>query len=152
MRMTMKPRLRAASALLLASLVLALPGCSRPPEEERLRETVQAMESAVLERRPADFMEHVAEDFIGSGSVDRAALHNLLRAQLLRNASVGVARSPLDIEMQPPRATVRFNVVLTGSSGGMIPERAQGYDITSGWRLDEDGEWVLFLAEWKPGI
>lgn len=152
MRMTMKPWMHAASGLLLASFALSLVACSRPPDEQRLRETVQAMETAVVERSPGDFMQHVAADFIGSGSVDRAALHNLLRAQLIRNASIGVTRSPLDIELQLPRATVRFNVVLTGGSGGMIPERAQGYDITSGWRLDEDGEWVLFLAEWKPAI
>jgi hypothetical protein len=109
------------------------------------------MELAVVERRPGDFMDSVAADFVGNGNLDRAAMHNLLRAQLVRNAAIGVTRGPLDIQLQGGRATVRFSLVATGGAGGLIPERAQGYDITSGWR-EEDGEWQLFLVEWKEAL
>ena len=96
-------------------------------------------------------MEHVADDFFGSEGIDRAALHNLLRVQLLRNASIGATVGPLDIVLQDDRAEVRFTLVVTGGSGGLLPERAQGYAITSGWR-DVDGTWQLYLAEWKPKL
>jgi hypothetical protein len=134
-----------------AALVLLLAACSKTPAEQRLRETIDAMELAAVEHRPGDFMEAVAADFIGDGHLDRAAMHNLLRAQLLRNQHVGVTRGPLDIQLQGERATVRFNLILTGGAGGLLPERAQGYDITSGWR-DEDGEWKLFLVEWEEAL
>jgi hypothetical protein len=141
---------RRALALLLAACTL-LPGCDSTPAEQRLRETIDAMELAVVERRPGDFMESVAADFVGNGNIDRAAVHNLLRAQLLRNAEIGVTRGPLEIELQGERASVRFKLVATGGSGGLLPERAQGYDFKTGWR-EEDGDWRLFLAEWKPAL
>ena len=49
------------------------------------------MESALETRNPRDFMAHVAEDFAGQeAGFDRPSLHNLLRAQFLRNQSVSV--------------------------------------------------------------
>ena len=138
-------------AMLLGLALALLSGCSQEPAEARLRSTIDAMEAAVIERRPADFMERVAEDFVGDQGLDRAAMHNLLRAQLVRNAKIGVTRGPLDVKLQGERATVTFKLVLTGGAGGLLPERAQGYAVTSGWR-DVDGEWELFLAEWKPAL
>jgi hypothetical protein len=139
---------------LFASMVLwilVFSGCSRDPEEQRLREAIDAMQAAVLERRAADFMERVAEDFVGAQGIDRAALHNLLRAQMLRNASIGATIGPLEIRLQGERAQVDFDAVLTGGAGGILPERAQAYAITTGWRLEDD-EWRLFLAEWEPRL
>ena len=139
------------AATLLVAIAMLSSGCRSEPAEERLRATIDEMQAAAIERQPGDFMDHVTEDFVGEGGIDRAALHNLLRAQLLRNASIGATRGPLDVKLQGTRATVRFKVVLTGGAGGLLPERAQGYDITSGWR-EEDGEWKLFLAEWDEAL
>jgi hypothetical protein len=132
-------------------MLVGIAGCSDTPDEARLRAGIDEMQAAVQERRPGDFMDYVTEDFIGDGGLDRAALHNLLRAQLLRNASIGATRGPLEIAIQGDRASVDFSVVLTGGAGGLVPERAQGYSIKTGWRI-EDGEWRLFLAEWKPKL
>lgn len=139
---------RFAELALFAWISLALVACSREPEEVRLRAALEAMQTAATEKRAGDFMEFVADDFAGEGGIDRAALHNLLRAQLLRNASIGATRGPLDLKMQGERAEVNFSVVLTGGAGGLLPERAQGYAIRSGWKL-VDGEWRLFVAEWE---
>lgn len=133
------------------ALVLLLCACASPPEEERLRTAIDRMQAAMKERRPAEFMSGVTVDFIGNDGFDRAALHNLLRAQLLRNAAVGATRGPTQVKLQGDRATVNFDVVLTGGAGGLLPERAQSYAITSGWRM-EDGEWRVFFAEWKPAL
>jgi hypothetical protein len=153
MRMTTPARhpTNFAQFALLAWLSLWLSACSREPEEVRLRAALDAMQAAAVERRAGDFMDHVAEDFTGEGGVDRAALHNLLRAQLLRNASIGATRGPLEVKMQGERAEVNFSVVLTGGAGGLLPERAQGYAIQSGWKL-VDGEWRLFVAGWEPQL
>ena len=140
-----------AAATVVAVCLALLAGCAREPAEQRLRTTIDELEAAVIERRPGDFMERVAVDFVGDQGLDRAAMHNLLRAQLLRNAKIGVTRGPLDVQMQGERATVKFKLVLTGGAGGLVPERAQGYAVTSGWR-DVDGEWELFLAEWEPAL
>ena len=51
--------------------------------------------------------------------------------------------------MVPSKST--STVWTTGGAGGLLPERAQGYAITSGWR-EEGGEWMLFLAEWEEAL
>lgn len=127
---------------------MALGACSRPPAEERLRARFDEMHAAVLDRRPGDFIDGVAEDFVGEGNADRAALHNILRAQLLRNASLSVTIGPLDIAIDGERATMQFTMVLTGG-GGFIPERANGWLVKSGWRDGDDG-WQVYFAEWEP--
>ena len=140
-------RIRHLSWIALALLA----ACAKPPAEQRLRERIGAMQEAVAQRQVSDFMEGVADDFIGNGGIDRAALHNLVRLQVMRNASIGATMGPVTVEMQGERARVEFDVVLTGGAGGLLPERAQAYAIESGWR-EVDGEWVVFAAEWEPKL
>jgi hypothetical protein len=124
-------------------------GCTRGTPEDALRVQLQQMEAAAGDREPRTFMDAVAEDFSGSGGMDRAALHNLLRMQFLANASVGATTGPVSIDMHGDKATVDFSVVLTGGDGRVLPDRVQSYEVTSGWRL-QDGEWKVYVAEWKP--
>ncbi len=140
---------RAAAAACLASLLLL--ACARPAPETRLRERIADMAQALEARRNADFMAAVAEDFEGPGGMDRAALHNLLRAQTLLNPGIGVSTGPLEVDLHGDRATVRFTALLSGGRSRVLPERMQAYAVTTGWR-DERGEWRLYYAEWKPRL
>jgi hypothetical protein len=136
--------------LLLGALMGA--GCARPPEEERLRQAVAAVQSAAEARRPAAVVEWVSEDFIGSHGFDRDQLRRVLQAQMLRNASIGVTIGPLDVAIEGEHATVRFVALASGGSGGLIPDRVRGYRVVSQWRL-EGGQWRVHRAEWSadPG-
>lgn len=143
---TFRPLVRAG--LLLLALA-ALAACARDTPETALRAQLQRMQTAAVERRTGDFMEGVAADFVGNDGMDRAALHNLMRAQVLGNSTIGVTTGPVEIDMKSDQATLRFTALLTGGSGRFIPDSAQTYSITSGWRL-EDGEWRVYYAQWKP--
>lgn len=138
--------MRIRHGLWMALALLA--ACAKPPAEQRLRERIGAMQEAVAQRQVADFMEGVAGDFTGNGGIDRAALHNLVRLQVMRHASIGTTMGPISVQLQGERATVEFQVVLTGGAGELLPERAQGLDIRTRWR-ESDGEWQVFSAEWK---
>ncbi|KAF1709811.1 hypothetical protein CSC70_08925 [Pseudoxanthomonas kalamensis DSM 18571] len=133
-------------ALILVTMLMS--ACSRPPAEERLRHQVETMLEAVRTGNARGFMAGVTEDFAGNGGMDRAALHNLLRAQILANADIGISSGPWDIQVQGEHASLRMRVILAGG-GRLLPDRAQTYDLTSGWR-EEDGEWRVYYAEWKP--
>ncbi|KAF1697813.1 hypothetical protein CSC64_00405 [Pseudoxanthomonas koreensis] len=106
------------------------------------------MQAALEQRQARGFMEGVAEDFAGNGGMDRAALQQMVRAQVLANADIGVVLGPAEIELQGDRATVRFTAMATGGGGRLVPDRAGGWKVTSGWR-DEDGQWLLHYAEWE---
>lgn len=130
----------------------AVLGCSGTPDEQRIRESIAQMQSAMQDKQPRDFMRWVADDFTGAdGSVDREALHNLLRAQVIGNASIGVTLGTLQVELHDQRATVRVTATFTGGNGRWIPERGAVYEITSGWRKDGD-DWVCVNAQWQQTL
>lgn len=138
-----------AFGLWLALVMLA--ACAADPPEAALRAQLRDMQIAASERRVGDFMKGVADDFAGNDAMDSAALHNLLRLQMLGKSKVNVVSGPLEIQLKDRIATVKFNVVLTGGSGRWLPDSAQSYSINSGWRL-EDGEWKVYYADWRPSL
>ncbi|WP_257384876.1 nuclear transport factor 2 family protein [Tahibacter caeni] len=142
----MRHALRFAAVL---ALLLLLAACSRTPDETRIRDAIAAMESAVETRNPRDFMANVTEDFAGQdSSFDRNALHNLLRAQFLRNDSVSVLIGPIDVAVQGDRATASMTVTLAGGAGGLLPERGAIYEVETGWKK-VGGDWRCLSARWQ---
>lgn len=138
--------------LLILVALLALVACHRTPDEQRIRENMAAMQTAMQQRQPRQFMAYVAPDFTGQdGRLDRAGLHNLLRALALRNESIGVTLGPIDVDVQGDRATVHVTATFTGGSGGLLPERGSIYSITSGWRR-ADGQWRCYNASWRQHL
>jgi hypothetical protein len=129
------------------ALLTGLVGCSSETPEAQLRQRFEAMQQAVEEKRVGDFMDGVSEEFVGSGGLDRAALHNLIRARTFANTRVGATTGPLDVHVDGDNATVSFHVLLTGSSGRLLPEQARTYDVTTAWRR-EDGDWRIHHAQW----
>ena len=136
------------SGMVLLMLAL-LAGCSRSPPEQRLRERIAEMQQALEARKSADFVAGIAEDFGSDNGMDREGIRNLLRVQMLRNASIGATLGPLDISLHGERATVKFSAVLTGGSGGLLPDSARPWSVTSAWRDGADG-WQLIHASWEP--
>ncbi len=139
--------------LLLAALASMLVACTRTPPEQRLREQISAMQAAIESRDARDFMQGVTDDFAGNAGMDRAALQQVIRAQVIANLRIGVTLGPAEVQLHEDgrRATVRFTAMATGGSGRMLPERGRVYDIETGWR-DEDGQWRLYAAQWKPRL
>lgn len=143
--------MRSLLCFLLAAALMA--GCSRTTDEQRIRDTITAMQQAMEARNPRAFMAHVTDDFIGNeAGFDREALANLLRAEVFRNDDVGVTLGPIDIEMKGDRATATLIATFTGgSSGGLLPERGSIYTITSGWKR-HGSEWVCFSGRWEQKL
>jgi hypothetical protein len=136
--------------LLCVVSICVIAACARDPSEQALRDTLDALQTAGEERDVSDFMAHVAEDFVGNSSeYDRAGLERLLRMVSLRHQSIRVVKSGIEIEMHGDRAVVRMSILVTGGSGGLIPESGQLFDTESAWRF-VDGEWMLGSATWKP--
>ncbi|QDS15929.1 nuclear transport factor 2 family protein [Xanthomonas arboricola] len=134
---------------LVAILVVALSGCTRAAPEQRLRATLEAMHQAIEAREIGEAMAPVAEDFVGEQGLDAAGLRRLMQLQMLGNRRIGVTLGPVDVQLRDDTARVRFTALLTGGSGHWLPEQAQTYQVTTGWRL-QDGDWQLTHAQWEP--
>ncbi|MCL1498840.1 hypothetical protein A7D16_05970 [Xanthomonas nasturtii] len=129
--------------------VLALLGCTRAAPEQRLRATLEQMHQAIEAREIGDAMAPVADDFVGENGLDAAGLRRLMQLQMLGNQQIGVTMGPVEVELRGETATLRFTALLTGGSGRWVPDQAQTYQVTTGWRL-RDGDWQLYHAQWAP--
>ena len=142
-------RLHSFLSTAFCTCVLALAACSRPAPEQALRDTIAQMQSA-LENRDAGALDaHVAEDFIGPDGMDRKDARRLAQIVFLRNRDIGATLGPLQVSLQDEYATVRFSAALTGGRGALLPDSAQVYEVSTGWRMRGD-EWELVSAAWKP--
>ncbi len=143
--------MRALKWLVLEMTLLV--ACSRTPDEQRIRETIAQMQKAVEQGAPRDFMAYVSTDFIGNeGTVDRAGLANVLRAEVLRNEKQTVLLGPIDIVLQGDRATARMTATLTGrGSNAVMPARASIFFIASSWRK-EGSTWRCYNAKWEQEL
>ena len=138
--------------LILIALVVLLVACSRTSDEQRIREAMAAMQQAMEARDPRAFMSHITEDFVGNeAEVDRNALANLLRIEVLRNDRIGVTLGPIEIDMQGYRAKAQVLATFTGGSGGLLPEHGSVYAITSSWK-HQGSEWRCYNARWKQQL
>ena len=146
----MRTRFQAGGAALLAAAVM-LAACSRTPPEEALRARVAGLEAAVDARDAGALRDFLADDFIGPGGMDDTGARRLAQGMFLRYRDIGTQLGPLAVELQDRHATVRFDAVVTGGAGTLLPQSGQVYDVTTAWRL-EDGEWRLVSAEWSAGV
>jgi ketosteroid isomerase-like protein len=134
--------------LLLALAAFALPGCSRPPDEAALRETIETMRKAAEARDAGGVLDSIAPDFAGrGGEVDRDGLARLLKLEFLRPEPIGVSIGSIDIAIDGDRATARFGMTLTDRSRRFLPGGSEDYAVVSGWRR-EGRRWVCVNAAW----
>src|SRR5690554_3069244 len=141
-----------AGVLVVAGIALALAaGCARPAPEEALRNAVAGVQESIEERDAGALRRYLAEDFIGPGGMDRDQARRTATLYMMQHQSVGLTMGPLDLELQEPHATVRFRAALTGGSGRLPPDRANFYQVETGWRM-EGGEWRITSASWTPAL
>lgn len=133
---------------LLLLLLLTPLGCHRTPPEQRLHETVIALQAALEARDAAGTRDVLADDFVGPDGMDRDAAAAMARLVFLRHRNVAVSLGPMRTTLQDSHATVAFTALVTGGQGGLLPESGRIYHVRSGWRL-EAGEWKLTSAQWE---
>jgi len=131
-------------------LVAMATACSRAPDETRIREAIQAMQSAAEARKAAGVLEYIAEDFTGNnGEADREGLARILKFQFLRNTAFGADVHGLSIAVDEGRATAKFDLALSDSSGRWLPSGGETFAVVTGWRR-EGSRWICYSATWNP--
>ena len=138
--------------LLTAWLVLLLGACSVSDREQQLRQQIRALQEAIDRRYVGDVEALLADDFVGNEGMDRRGARQLAAAVFLRHREVAARIGLVEVELRgQDDAVARFQVLATGGSGGLLPERGQAYQVETGWRLI-DGEWKLLSASWTPNL
>ncbi len=139
---------RAAAVAMLAAAGL-LAGCERAPAEQRLRETISAMQEAAENGDRGAFMDRVDDNFGGQrGQFDRRSLDSILRIQLMTHQNITSTITDLNLTLMDTRATTTMKVLVTGGPRAWLPENAEFLDVTAGW-VDTDDGWRLISADWR---
>ena len=146
--------LRRVAVSLLAALALA--GCSggEPTPEERVRAVLAELEAAGEARDVGLLKPHISEAYKDENGNDRRALLGLATAHFMRNQSVYLLVRVNDVVLaEPGQARVDAFVALAGQpirDATALPElRADLYRFDLRLR-DEDGEWRVTAADWRP--
>lgn len=146
----MKPRARVAWVGTAVLAAFGLGACSRSDPERELRDTIARMAAAIKARKPADLLDHVAEDFSRESAVfGRNDVRRVLAGVLARNERIVLSAIVTEATVDGTRASARVRVIATGGSG-LVPERGQTWDFSTHWRRD-GRKWVVFNAQWQDG-
>lgn len=129
----------------LASLLLA---CSKPPAKEAIATAIKELAAAIEARQSSTVLGYLGDDFTlqesRQGNLDREEVKRLMMLVFYRHRETSIVLTQIDITLDPVRtdkAEARFNALVTGGSGGILPDQAELYRLNSEWRLD--GDWQL---------
>ncbi|MET4727717.1 ketosteroid isomerase-like protein [Lysobacter enzymogenes] len=134
-----------------AAALLLLAACGGGTPEQRLRASMDELQTAIQARDAKAVQARLADDFVGPEGLDRDGARRLAAASFLRYRDVWLQIAAVRYEVQGERATVVFEAALGGGSGAALPDAAQLYEVRTGWR-ERDGEWRMISAEWKPRL
>lgn len=133
---------------LLLFLTLALVACDKTPDEERIRNALGEIETAVQKRETKPVLRHLSKDFSGPEGMKVRQIRQLMAAHYFRNKNIQIVIAGLRITITGNDADVLFNAAATGGTG-MLPQRLQYYDVETTWRKI-DGDWLITHADWTP--
>jgi len=133
---------------IVVATCVALAGCSRPPDETRIRNAIAAMRESAELRNASGILDHVGNDFIAQkGEIDRDGLARMLRLEFLRKDGFNVSIGSIAIEVSGDRATASFEMTVGDASRRWLPSGRETFAVVSGWRR-EGSEWVCYNATW----
>lgn len=139
---------RLLAACVLTATLLTV-GCAGPAPEQAVRMRLQEIQAAIDARDAGAVQALLADDFVGNEGMDRRSARQLAAGIFLRFRDVAARIGPVKVELRgDDDAIARFNLLATGGSGGLLPERGQVYAVETGWRR-VDGEWRLRSAHWR---
>lgn len=136
-------------AVWVVSMALAwMTGCSRTPDEQRVREAVDAAVAAAEDVDAGAFGKWLTDDFDGNrGTLDRRGLVGMLRLMRLRGEHLNVLTGPVSVQARGERYVATFTVTLGAGNSRWLPDRLGVYHVTTAWRRD-GRRWRCYRATW----
>jgi len=149
---------RATAYTLIALLTLWLSGCGRPePTEDAITRAIKEMAAALEQREASPIVDRLHEELVIRegihGALGKEQAGRMLTATFFRHRDITVVLTNIQVtadSIREDRASASFNALVTGGSGGILPDRAQLYRINSEWQNDDD--WKLVSMEAKRAL
>lgn len=135
-------------------VVLALPlwlaACGRDDPQAKLDAAVRGLQAQLEAKKTSGVMDMLDAQFAAQGNLDRDWARRTMTTVFLRFANVRVVALTQKSEVDPTapqRGHTVAQVLLTGAQG-LIPERAEPYNLRLEWRM-VGGDWKLQSMAWE---
>jgi hypothetical protein len=141
---------KAANVFLLAVLLLICPACHKTPDEEQIRLIIREIFNAVEEKSPVKIATYLHPDFRANGEMNAQQVKQLLVMTGMQHQSITmtmVSSKTIIDPVYPDRAETVLSVVVTGSSGSILPSDGSVRVVKLQWRKDDD--WKILKADWQ---
>lgn len=140
----------------MVALALALAGCSRQPSPEtEIRDLIARAVAAAEERNVRDLRGMIADDYTDRRGLDRKALENVLRLQVLRQQFLHLFARVRKIEFpEPERALASVATAMAGrpveDAGALVNLNADLYRFELELVRHGRNDWRVRSADWEP--
>ena len=136
--------------LALVFLVGILAACSKQEPLTALDRAVLQLEQAISERQTGKAAELLHEDFASHSGMDKREARQTMTGMFLRYKNVGLLVIGRDCQLDKgfyDRGHCTARVGVSGAQG-LIPERAELYQVQTTWQLNGK-EWRLLSIQWQ---
>lgn len=137
-------------ATVLCMLSFALTACGRADPQTALEAAVQKLQKNLEAKDTPAVMQQLDLSFQAQAEFDSEWARKTMTLMFLRYANVKVIAvsqtSSVNPASQKPGVT-EAKVLVTGAQG-LIPERAEPFDVRLDWKL-VSGEWKLATIRWE---
>lgn len=147
--------LRKLTAYLLAAcaFMIALHGCHRETDADKIRKVITSVQKAAEEKDGRKILSLVSKTYRDSRGNDLDSIRGLLLGYFFRHQKVHVYIPDIDISVEDSSAKALFQAVLTGgertgSVSDILPEALGVYNFDVSFRKEE-GEWKVTSARWN---
>lgn len=132
-------------SLVLVGLLLTFPACRSDKPEDQVRKAFEGCRAAVEAGDAVAATEPLEPTFRGPDGMDKATARLFLLGTL-RGEKVGITVMRNDVVVRGADAHQEVDLVLTGRSGGLLPQDASRRVFRLHWRK-RGGDWRLLEVQ-----
>ena len=131
--------------------------CGDDPQSpvQQVQDTLQAMQDAAEQRSMADFMEHIADDYLDHQDNDKGAIRRIMQLLFLRNQSINIFTLVQSIDVQGNIAAVEVSAAMAARGVDLSQEtnrlKADTHHFSMVLQQAQDSQWQVLSVSWKRG-
>ncbi len=148
----MVSKMRNVLILLPMLLAVALFGCHKDTEQEKITRILHLIQAGVESKKAMAVLDHVSKNYRDPQGNDYEAVKGLLLFYFFRHQRISVVMTGLEIQVHVAAADARFEAILSarsGQSSTILPETLDAYRFNV-FLAKDAGEWKVTSAKWEP--
>lgn len=147
---TRRQLVQSCRLVLVAALTVGLLACGSKDPQNALEQAARQLEESIKNQQASALMQQLHTDFLAQQHYGRQQIHQQMLGLFMRYKNINILVLNRDCQLDKgfyDRGRCTAQVGITGAQG-LIPERAEHYQVTSLWQLTHK-EWQLLQLDWQ---